>query len=616
MKELLFFLTNFRLSISMPITATLAWLTDKNGTDFETYFTGRPSPEEIKEFFPKTCDARKFIDLFMNLEDVSSGYMGGVAPFGENHLVDVYSLLAYYDIVVCTNAPESRRFQSFLKSPKIRVISMKTPQEAAAFYKDVFAYFDEKIPERAVMLPSTPFEPKGRMLIECYCYPEIYFPRKLGLDDSVSKDDLNQLYDLGLKQVDVIYCNESVISRLEDEGFKVRVIDSLRPDDTYGTVTKRIFERWKHLAEGVAYGDPNLITYWISFFCRKKLISMFDFDWENFAHIVAECANQVNTNIIWGRQLSDHFIPTISKYDKIFAIIDAGRPPITIKSKIPYSPAPIEKGPWDCEISDIQLARKAEEGFIPATILMYASDIRHLTITSNLFPLIALMRVKVGVAVPLDFYEYVPEWMDEVYTPYEQGGLMPYVEPIICSAGLGVATEAKGYISRGTLTSCLIKTREKILKLWGKASLPIGYYPFQDACPYYKHDTAEPQFEAIKSAGFQYCITYKKEGKPPEIVYEKDGFIAINQQSIHWTKNPLEDLKTWEEKIISEETAGWIIVSIDAPFWGFAFYNMKNGNLLVEAMNFIKNGGNSGKIFSASPHEIARYAKILRKITA
>jgi hypothetical protein len=339
---------------------------------------------------------------------------------------------------------------------------------------------------------------------------------------------------------------------------------------------------------------------------------MFDLDWKSFAPTIAECASTTNSKVIYGRQLADDFIPLLSKHDKIFAIIDANRPSVTIKNKMPYTPAAIDKTPWSMELSDEQIGLMVSQGKIPVTTLLYASDIRHLTIAPSLFPLASLMRVKVGVAVPINFYEYVPEWMDDVYIQYEAGGSMPYVEPMICSAGLGVATEAEGYLSAQTLTESLKKTRKWISEKWGASAVPIGYYPFQDACPFYKHDTAEPQFEAVRSADFEYYITYKDEGKLPRIVYEKEDFIAINQQNVHWTRNPLEDLKTWEQKILNEGKLGWIIISLDSPFWGFMFYEMKSGRMLIDTMDFIRKGGESGRLCSATPHEIVRYAKVLK----
>lgn len=613
MKKLLFLLSDARCSMSMPITATLAWLAKEERIDFEAYFAGRSIPEVVTEFFPKKYDTRKFIEAYLTPEDVGLGWMGGIAPFRETHIADVYYILNYYDVIACTNVEELRRFRGFLGLLGRKFISIRKKEEVASFYHDVFSYFNAKLPNKAVMVPSTPFGLKDQLLIESYCYPEIFFSKSLGLDASASKEELRRLQKLGLEEIDLLYCPETIASKLEQLGFRTRVIDVLKPEDTYGSVTKRIFERWKDHGKGVAYSDPNLTLYWAPFFCRNNLISLFDFDWENFASIVATCADETNSTIIWGRQLSDNFIPLLSKHDKLFAIIDAARPAVTIKGEIPYVPAPIVETPWNSELSHDQLFQKANEGCIPATILLYASDIRHLPIAPSLFPLASLMRIKVGVAVPVNFYEYAPEWMEDVYIPYEAGGSLPYVEPMICTAGLGAATEAKGYISEQTLTESLRKTREKISKQWGEASVPIGYYPFQDACPFYKHDTAEPQFEAVRSAGFQYYVTYKDEGKFPRIVYEKDGFVAVNQQNVHWTKDPLEDLKKWEAEILKKGKFGWIIVSIDSPFWGFMFYEMKSGNMLIDAMNFIRKGGTSGKLFSATPHEISRYAKIIKQ---
>ena len=613
MKKLLFLLADARRSVSAPVTATLAWLAEEEGMEFGAYFVGRSVPEVVRDFFPKKYDVRGFIDAFLTPEDLGLGWMGGAAPFRESHLVDFHYMLNHYDVIACTNAVETRRFSGFLRKLGKKLISTRKTEELSSFYHDIFSYFQRELPKKAVMTQSTPFLPQGQLLIENYCYPDILFPKKLGLDTSISKEELDQLHEQGLMEVDLLYCPEDTVPKLEQQGFKTEVIDKLKVEDTYGTVTKRIFDRWRNCSRGVAYGDPVLTLYWMPFFCRNNVISMFDFNWKNFVPTLATCADNTNSKIIIGRQLSDDFIPVLSKHDKIFAIVDAGRPGVTIKREIPYTPAPITETPWSRELTDDELLQKASQDRIPATILLYASDIRHLTIAPSLFPLAALMRVKVGVAVPVNFYEYVPEWMDDIYIPYEAGGSLPYIEPMICSAGLGAATEAEGYLSKGTLTESLRETREWIIKNWGKISVPIGYYPFQDACPFYKHDTAKPQFEAVRSAGFKYYVTYKDEGKFPRIVYEKDNFVAVNQQNIHWTKNPLEDLKKWEERILSQDRLGWIIVSIDSPFWGFMFYEMKDGNKLVDAINFIKKGGESGKLFSATPHEIARYAAIMKR---
>jgi hypothetical protein len=273
----------------------------------------------------------------------------------------------------------------------------------------------------------------------------------------------------------------------------------------------------------------------------------------------------------------------------------------------------LTEGFWDHEISDAEMSEKADQGGIAVTILHYAADLRHLTIAPSLFPLAGFMKVKMGAAVPVDFYEYIPEWMDDLYTPYRAGGSMPYMEPLIASAGLGVATEAQGFLSEDTLMESLVETRKWISDHWGKRFVPIGYYPFQDACPFYEHGTGEPQFEAVRLAGFQYCVTYKDEGKLPRIVYEKDGFVAINQQVIHWSRNPVDELGAWEEKLVDRGEPGWIIIALDAPFWGWMYYEMKNGKALIDTMNLIQGGGVSGKLFSTTPHETVRYAKIIGK---
>ncbi|MGD8545615.1 MAG: hypothetical protein PVH12_05515, partial [Candidatus Bathyarchaeota archaeon] len=314
MNELLFFLTDIRQSISKPITGTLAWLAKKNDFNFETYYTGRLTHQEIIQSFPKKTDT---VLWMLKPEEVDLGYLGGVAPFDERHCIDLYLILNYYEVKACTNTTKNRRFNSHLRILGDKFISKRTPGEIASFYLDIFSYFNMKFPEEAIMIPSTPKQANNHLLLESYCYPDIYFSRKLGLDTTVSNIELRKLQELGLKQIDLLYVHEDEAKNLEEDGFKTRMIDTIKPEDTYGSITKRVFERWKQNSEGVAYGDPNLATYWTSFFCRNNIICIFDLDWKNFASTIASCADQVNSKVIWGRQLSDNFIPLLSKQDKI-----------------------------------------------------------------------------------------------------------------------------------------------------------------------------------------------------------------------------------------------------------------------------------------------------------
>jgi len=169
-----------------------------------------------------------------------------------------------------------------------------------------------------------------------------------------------------------------------------------------------------------------------------------------------------------------------------------------------------------------------------------------------------------------------------------------------------------------TLLANLRKAIKVIETHAGSKHVPIGYYPFQDACPKYQHGTAEPPFETIAEAGFKYMITYKHENQFPEIVFSNGDFLALNQQVEHWSFNPLQDLQAWEKKMIEAKRAGWIIVGLDAPFWGMVpcYFGIvfKGMSLyhLQKVMTYARDGGESGRLFMVKPHEVSRIAKIMR----
>ena len=91
-----------------------------------------------------------------------------------------------------------------------------------------------------------------------------------------------------------------------------------------------------------------------------------------------------------------------------------------------------------------------------------------------------------------------------------------------------------------------------------------------------------------------------------------------NQQTEHWSFDPFSDLKRWEQKMITAQKPGWIAIGLDTPFWGFVpcYFGLASKGLdltnVQKAMTYARDGGKSGKLFLLKPHELARFAKLLR----
>ncbi|MEM2240488.1 MAG: hypothetical protein QXL27_09370 [Candidatus Bathyarchaeia archaeon] len=584
--NLIFFVTETTCSEKTAVASTLAWLAEKRGMAFDAYICA---------------------------ENPHTGYW---------HQEQLYFTSNFYNVYFCSISHHIARFKR-AASLFGKVISSKKSGEIADFYQEVFSHLDEPLPTSIVVLPTS-VEEKKVLDMEPYCYPEVYHRQFLGVNSDAPNEQLVKLRELGVRNAYTVYCSKDTVRRLEDLGFKVDVIDEIRSGDTYGSVTSRIAERWLKKSKGIGFANHITALKWMPFYLRGQWLTVYEpRDCVEFCKAIAKYANEVGNKIIWGSQagtlLVDHLITELSRHDLVMSLCYAPEvPSTTIKGEVrlPMDWLSEAKAPWEDEYGEDLLVKKAEEGCIAVCILGYASDLGHHAVLPRILDLMADKRFRMGLAFPSTWWEYEPEILEELFIPDNLGGVFPRLEPLLSSAGVGVATEAKGFLSREMLVSCLKKARETIGSLFGRRLIPIGYYPYQDACPYYCHGTGEPQFDALMEAGMQYCISYKGEGTEPKIVFKSGDFIAVNQQNVHWTAEPLDIITKWEEKLSSEGKPGWIIASIDIPFWGepIIYLNPKlSTNLakLYTAMDYVASGGKSKKLFFAKPHEVVRFARIL-----
>ncbi|PIP11706.1 MAG: hypothetical protein COX49_09635 [bacterium (Candidatus Stahlbacteria) CG23_combo_of_CG06-09_8_20_14_all_40_9] len=390
--------------------------------------------------------------------------------------------------------------------------------------------------------------------------------RALGITESISDGELQGLKTMGISVIETIFTPDEKMKSLEKMGFGVRVLENSKDFESF---TRWVADRWIKNYKGISYADPVLCAYWIPFSARKRILPLYSLNWRKFVPIVASYAEGVKNDLIWGRQPWDDFITELSKYGKVMQLIDNTRPAITVKDEINYPVSYVkpEYNYWTKEIPDDVLIENKRKDKIGVTFLLYASDLRHFTIIPRIFDLVKAQKVKIGLAITDAWYGHAPELLEDTLIPIESGGTFPFIEPLVCSAGLGVATEAKGFLPREKFLQFLIEAMRRVAKKWGKRLAPKGYYPWQDSSPYYKPESGEPQFDVVKEAGFEYYITYKHSGRDPEIVYEEDDFIVLNQQSIQWEKEaPLRVIKEFEDRI---KGPGFIIVGLDSLFWGF-----------------------------------------------
>lgn len=611
-ETLLFYFSDETCDASASVVPTLSALAEKVGVDFETYICARPD-----------------------------SWSGKTLPFvGHNHMESFYYIANFYKkIVFCSlSSFKSCQFKREVMAFGGDILSCKDNDGVLDFYKDVFAYFGEKLPTEAIVIPKK--SENDKKWIAPYCYPDILNSGKLGIDEITFNNNKSELLEMGITKINSLYCD------INGDGFDINVLDSMKDGERYQDVTMRILERNLPFAKGVGFGEPFCIYRWQAAYCREKTVAVYqDYDWEDFIPVVCEYAKKLGSNVVKGNQIVyskafgiiknlDDVITTFAQHNVIMDVM--GNNPrigfsIQTKEKLPMDWLEDAPTPWDCEYSDEYLLQKIDEGSIPVCFLFYAADLGHLPVLSRFLDLMSLDGMRAGIAFPSTWYDYQPELLEQLYIPLEQGGVFPQLEPMLSSVGVAVATEAEGYIDTEFYAQLLKKARKDIADRIGERMVPKGYYPFQDATPFYRLADANPQYNVVDEAGFEYYITYKNGTKPAQIVHETDTLTVLNQQIKQWfpgAGNPLAVLKQWEQAYVKMGINGWITLPFDTPFFALSPTYLgdiedkrmrttwgKSGGFpfIYEAMQYVRRtGGDTGKLFMLKPHELYRYAKLLR----
>ncbi len=616
--KLLFYFSDENCDASVAVIPTLALLAEKQGIDFETYICTRPD----------------------------SIYGKLLPTVGHGHIESFYYLANFYKkIIFCSiSSFKSAQFKREIAAFGGDIVSCRSNNEVLSFYEDVFGYFGCELPSEAMVVPKKPdnyHKDSGIKWIAPYCYPDIQFSGKLGLDENTFNANNAKLKELGITKIDTVYCN------VEAEGFTINCIDIMTADESYFEVTKRIADRNLKYAKGVGFADPSEICRCEVQFCRRKLITFYQpYEWMDYIPTISKYAKKLGNHTVLGNQVVyepnkkiigcvDHVITAFAQNGIVMDLIGVNpRVGFSIQTdfKLDVDWLKDTPAPWEDEYSDEYLKERIAAGDIPVCFLFYAADLGHLPVLPRFLDLMSMDNIRAGIAFPATWYDYQPELLEQLYIPLQQGGVFPQLEPLISSVGMGVASEAKDYISPEFLTELLNAAKDKIKSHVGERLVPKGYYPFQDSSPFYQAGTGEPQYDVIDKVGFEYYITYKNGNKPASIEYESDTMTVINQQRPQWMpdwgtgRTPIDVLREWEEYYTEKtDKPGWIIMPFDTPFYGLSPLYLGNYldaedkkkfsmNRIMEVMQYVRHtGGKSGKLFMLKPHELYRYAKLLKE---
>jgi len=147
--------------------------------------------------------------------------------------------------------------------------------------------------------------------------------------------------------------------------------------------------------------------------------------------------------VIYGRQTDDSEFFTLSRLNKAFQVIDPCRPPFQSLRHSEYS--------WNGQVEDLtqaepgdeKLVQFAEEGKILVSLIFWTGMIRELENLYNLIELIALTKLKCGLALTAQSFEYMMQHpMEALIAHLDNGGIYPLAEPMLASCGIGVGIES------------------------------------------------------------------------------------------------------------------------------------------------------------------------------
>ena len=608
-KDLLFFFSDVKCISAAGVIPTLAVLAKNQNIDFETYICTRP---------------------------LSWG--GKTLPFtGHMHGESFCYLANFYRKILFVSLTDfpSFQFRREILAWGGEVVSCRKESELAEFYTDVFAYFKTPFPECAGILPDAPEVTseivEGQSFLTPYFYYDLYAGGELGITQSQFEKCASTLAAKGVRKAHTYCCT------VKDSLIPTEAVYPDVPGADYGFVTKRIAEKYWQKASGLVFADGNTIMRWMCLFLRENRIPLYDpYAWEEFVPVVSEYAEKMHNPLILGCQNvyphnTDRVMTEFALGKVFFDLLGVDpRHAFSIQKTHPLPQDWLKDihAPWEEEVSDEFLKQKIEEKAVPVCFLLYAADLGHLPTLPRILDLMGQEGYRAGLAFPATWYDYAPELLEQLYIPLDQGGVFPQIEPMISSGGSVVACEAEGMIEPETLTSLLVNARKKIAGLLGEHLVPRGYYPWQDASPYYKRNTGTPQFDAVAKAGFEYYITYKDSRTPGKVLYEANGMTVFNQQIGQWFPGAgvaSEVIREFENGQRFE--TDWIVLSFDMPFFGLSpvYVNGKalherfakstmGMQTLAEAMKLVYNGGESGKLFMLKPHELYRYIKLKRTI--
>lgn len=461
-----------------------------------------------------------------------------------------------------------------------------------------------------------------------FAYAEVTSRRALALPLEADANEITRLKSAGVQQVWTVADTEAERTAWENAGFRVQMAEVIAPEETLASFTFRMADKWLGQARAVDLYEPLLASHWLPFALRENRLMVCSADMKEAADRLTPLALKKNQSVVYGRYaggalrgaINDTDLFSLFRAGVAFEVTEPGRPSLTIFSHDPQPIAQPVQSPFDLEPSDEQLRVWAGEGKILVSLLTHSGELSHTDAIVNMLDLSATTGVSAGIGVHLARYTFDPESIEMMHTPLDEGGVLGLCEPVLHSAGYGILTESLA--DPDIVAGLMRQSRDEMARLAGERFAPRGVYCFSDAIPEDWDARPEHLWQAIKEAGFSYLISSVSPGAPKVLHCDPD-FIVLNQcGSLHYPYSPFvridtaADIAAWEKELVETGKPSWLVPVLDIPIYGYSNYlslgdPFKHRGGLGQFYAFLLHGGESGRLISATPHTIARYARMI-----
>jgi len=463
--RLLLYITSEHSPARNAVAATLAWAAQSAGWRFEVYYDAYRLGEHYGGGDPDTFP---------------HGLLTGGTLVGGHHHERLYLLLHRFDTTVVSQGAIA--FDAALR--QIGTTRM-SPSSVEELYTQVFAALGAPLPASAIILDAAPSVALAG--IDAYGYPEIVGRQALAFEASALSDNTARwLAAHAVRRVETLWLGARQRERVDSvlAGAQLEVVtaalESVDESDSFQTITERVARRWAdQFRGGWILADPLTVSAWLPEAVREQRLAIYG---KPQREIIRRLSPELQATgaAVLGRQYEDTDFFDLSSLGVAFQLIDPERPPFPVLRHAGYDWAHATPSSPSSEPDDEQLSLWAREGRVLASLIFWTGMIRELENLPRIVDLVALTRLKAGVALTVPALEYQPEApLDLLRVPIDDGGVYPHLEMLLASCGLGASIESR--MPPGRLRAYLASAMRRMDELGIPAELrPTGWWTTMD----------------------------------------------------------------------------------------------------------------------------------------